>query len=106
MNVDPVLVEALGLDPATAEMSSYGGLGFTSTFMLTGVRDGEEAKFLVKTGSGPESEVMFRGMSCSRAGRQLLHVTYTVRRARVSQRSARRRPISLRPFPRPRAPLL
>ena len=61
MGVDPALIEALGLDPSTAKMSSHGGSGFASSFKVTGVRDGEEAKFFVKTGTGPDSEVMFRG---------------------------------------------
>lgn len=61
MLVDPALTEALGLDPSTAKMSSYGGSGFASTFKLTGTRDGSAATFFVKTGSGPDSEVMFRG---------------------------------------------
>ena len=61
MRVDPALTKALGLDPSTAKMSSYGGSGFASTFKLTGKRDGSEASFFVKTGSGSDSEVMFRG---------------------------------------------
>lgn len=61
MGVDPALVEALGLAPSTAKMASHGGSGFASSSKLTGLKDGKEAQFFVKTGSGADAEVMFRG---------------------------------------------
>ena len=61
MGVDPALAEALGLDPSTAKMASHGGSGFASSSKLTGLKDGKEARFFVKTGSGADAEVMFRG---------------------------------------------
>lgn len=59
--VDPAIINALGLDPAVTEMTSHGGSGFSSTFKLKTVVDGEEKNYFVKTGSGPDAEVMFRG---------------------------------------------
>lgn len=61
MSVDPALAEALGLDPSTAKMASHGGSGFASSSKLTGLKDGNEVRFFVKTGSGADAEVMFRG---------------------------------------------
>lgn len=61
MAVATALAEALGLDPSTAKLSSYGGSGFAASFKLTGVRDGKESAFFVKTGRGREAEIMFRG---------------------------------------------
>jgi len=59
--VDPALLEALGLDSATAKMATHGGSGFSSTFRLTGTVDGEEVSCFVKTGAGKDAEIMFRG---------------------------------------------
>jgi protein-ribulosamine 3-kinase len=59
--VDPAIAEALGLDPATARMTSHGGSGFSSTFRLDGKVDGKGVCYFVKTGTGEDAEVMFRG---------------------------------------------
>lgn len=61
MGVDPALAEALGLDPSTVKMASHGGSGFASSSKLTGLKDGKEAQFFVKTGSCADAEAMFRG---------------------------------------------
>jgi len=60
--VDPALIKALGLDAATTKISPHGGSGFASTFRLTATVNGEEVDYFVKTGSGSDSEVMFRGI--------------------------------------------
>jgi hypothetical protein len=59
--VDPAIIEALGLELATTKMATHGGSGFSSTFRLTGVVDGEEVSYFVKTGMGKDAEIMFRG---------------------------------------------
>ena len=67
MHVDPALVAALGLDPATATITSHGGSGFASTFKLAGIKKepgtGEmmRVQYFVKTGTGTDAATMFRG---------------------------------------------
>ncbi|CAK7209463.1 hypothetical protein SCUCBS95973_000449 [Sporothrix curviconia] len=82
MHVDPALVAALSLDPATATIKSHGGSGFASTYKLIGEKkkkkkdspdsgldldsnsDAEETtqvQFFVKTGTGADAATMFRG---------------------------------------------
>lgn len=60
-NVDPAILEALGLDLSGTEISSHGGSGFASTFKLSTTVDGHPTNYFIKTGSGSDSEVMFRG---------------------------------------------
>lgn len=64
-NVDPALLEALGLDPAASEINSHGGSGFASTFKLSSTKDGKRVNYFVKTGTGKDAEVMFRGEHAS-----------------------------------------
>ncbi len=59
--VDPAIVEALGLDPSNTKIHTHGGSGFTSTFKLSAKVDGKEMNYFVKTGTGQNAEVMFRG---------------------------------------------
>lgn len=63
--VDPAILEALGLDAETTRISSHGGSGFASTFRLSSVKKnddgGQEVSYFVKTGTGPEADVMFTG---------------------------------------------
>lgn len=61
-NVDPAILEALGLDPAATQIASHGGSGFASTFKISSQVDGQDRNYFVKTGSGSDSELMFRGM--------------------------------------------
>jgi protein-ribulosamine 3-kinase len=61
-NVDPALLDALSLDPANTVISSHGGSGFASTFKLSSTKDGKRVNFFVKTGTGKDAEVMFRGV--------------------------------------------
>ncbi|KLO93261.1 fructosamine-3-kinase [Fusarium fujikuroi] len=63
--VDPAIVEALGLDPANSAINSHGGSGFASTFKITSEKDGKPLNYFVKTGTGNEAEVMFRGEHAS-----------------------------------------
>lgn len=65
MPVDSAILEALGLDAQSTKQASHGGSGFSSTFRLTGVKDGKEVSYFVKTGTGPDAEVMFRGEHAS-----------------------------------------
>lgn len=65
MPVDSAILEALGLDAQNTKQASHGGSGFSSTFRLTGVKDGKEVNYFVKTGTGPDAEVMFRGEHAS-----------------------------------------
>lgn len=60
--VDPAIVQALGLDPDQAKMVSHGGGGFSSTFKVSGIVNGETKTFFVKTGSGKDSDIMFQGL--------------------------------------------
>ncbi|PKS06990.1 hypothetical protein jhhlp_005587 [Lomentospora prolificans] len=63
--VDSALIEALKLDPKTTRISTHGGSGFASTFRLTTSANGQDVNYFVKTGSGQDSEVMFRGEHAS-----------------------------------------
>lgn len=60
-NVDPAILDALGLDPANTKIVTHGGSGFSSTFKLSSIKDGQEINYFVKTGTGKDAEVMFRG---------------------------------------------
>ncbi|KAH8677482.1 fructosamine kinase [Xylariales sp. PMI_506] len=64
-SVDPAILEALGLDPSVAKIGSHGGSGFTSTFKLSSMVDGQEKNYFIKTGTGASSEVMFKGEHAS-----------------------------------------
>lgn len=59
--IDPAIVEVLGLDPSTARLTSHGGSGFASTFKLTSTVNGKEVNYFVKTGTGPDAALMFKG---------------------------------------------
>lgn len=61
--VDSAILEALDLDPEVTKIGSHGGSGFASTFKISSTVDGEEKNYFVKTGSGPDAELMFKGMS-------------------------------------------
>jgi protein-ribulosamine 3-kinase len=65
-SVDSAIIEALGLDPAVTKISSHGGSGFASTFRISSTADGKDVNYFVKTGSGADSELMFKGKSFSR----------------------------------------
>lgn len=59
--VDPAIIQALGLDAGQTQIASHGGSGFASTFKLSTTVNGEPMNYFVKTGSGSDSEVMFKG---------------------------------------------
>lgn len=64
MSVDPAIVDALGLDPATAVVEAHGGSAFASTYKLTGDKlggGGGRMQYFVKTGAGEHGATMFRG---------------------------------------------
>lgn len=58
---DPSILVALDLDPASSTISSHGGSGFASTFKLSGIRGGKTKNYFIKTGSGTNAEIMFKG---------------------------------------------
>lgn len=62
--VDPAILEALGLDASSASIASHsGGSGFASTFKVSSTQDDGSARdYFVKTAAGQGAEVMFRGM--------------------------------------------
>ncbi|KAK9798641.1 putative protein-ribulosamine 3-kinase [Seiridium cardinale] len=64
-NVDSAILTALGLDPATTNIASHGGSGFASTFKISSTVDGQDKNYFVKTGSGTDSELMFKGEHAS-----------------------------------------
>lgn len=65
MSVDPAILAAVGLDAQNTKQASHGGSGFSSTFKLTGLKDGRQVNYFVKTGMGTDAEVMFRGEHAS-----------------------------------------
>ena len=67
--VDPAILEALGLDVAHTTIASHGGSGFASTFKLSTTVDGQQRHYFVKTGTGKDAELMFRGPSMLPAAR-------------------------------------
>lgn len=65
MAVDSAILQALGLSAQDANQASHGGSGFSSTFKLTGIKDGVNVSYFVKTGSGSDAETMFKGEHAS-----------------------------------------
>lgn len=63
--VDSAILEALGLDAKSSKIAAHGGSGFASTFKLSGQVDGKEVNYFVKTGTGTDAEIMFRGQPTS-----------------------------------------
>ncbi|KAJ0125185.1 phosphotransferase enzyme family protein [Diaporthe amygdali] len=59
--VDSAILAALGLDPDNTKQASHGGSGFSSTFKLSGTKDGKDVNYFVKTGTGKDAKVMFAG---------------------------------------------
>lgn len=60
--VDSAILEALGLNPDQTKITNHGGSGFASTFRLSSLAaDGSPVNYFVKTGTGAEYELMFRG---------------------------------------------
>lgn len=59
--VDTAILDALGLEPANTKMVTHGGSGFSSTFKLSSIKDGQDMNYFVKTGTGKDAEVMFQG---------------------------------------------
>ncbi|KAF2397423.1 Ketosamine-3-kinase [Trichodelitschia bisporula] len=68
MKLDPAVIELLSLDPEQTTVSSAGGGGCSSasTAKITAkLPDGTEKQFFMKTSSGGDAEVMFRGEHAS-----------------------------------------
>ncbi|KAI2632396.1 fructosamine kinase [Hypoxylon sp. NC1633] len=62
---DAAILEALGLNSKDTKITSHGGSGFASTFKLSSAVDGKEKNYFVKTGTGSDSEIMFKGEHAS-----------------------------------------
>lgn len=62
---DPAILEALGLEATDSQLVPHGGSGFASSFKLTATKDGEDVALFVKTGTGPDANVMFQGEHAS-----------------------------------------
>jgi hypothetical protein len=60
-NVDPAIIEALGLEATSSKLVSHGSSGFSSTYKLVATKGGKELTYFVKTSTGPDAKVMFRG---------------------------------------------
>ncbi|KAK0723249.1 Fructosamine/Ketosamine-3-kinase [Lasiosphaeria miniovina] len=63
--IDAAILAALGLDADSAKLVPHGGSGFASTFKLVATKDGEDVAYFVKTGTGADADVMFRGEHAS-----------------------------------------
>lgn len=75
-SVDPAILEALGLDLANTKIASHGGAGFSTSFKLSSTRDGKPVNYFVKTGTGKESELMFKGESSHYSSGDLSHTRH------------------------------
>jgi protein-ribulosamine 3-kinase len=65
MKLDDSVVRLLGIDPMKTALSSAGsgGCSSASTYkIVTRDANGAEKQFFMKSGSGEDAEVMFRGM--------------------------------------------
>lgn len=64
MKLDPAVIEILSLDPSRTNVSSASGWGSSSAStskITTTFEDGTEKHFFMKTGSGKDAEIMFKG---------------------------------------------
>lgn len=64
MKLDPAVVKLLGLDTAATTVTSAGGGGCSSAStskIVSKLQDGTEKAFFMKTGSGKDAKVMFKG---------------------------------------------
>ncbi|KAK4101797.1 Ketosamine-3-kinase [Parathielavia hyrcaniae] len=60
-SVDPAILEPLGLELTGSRLVPIGGSSFSSAYKLVVTSNGEDLSFFVKTGTGPDAEIMFRG---------------------------------------------
>lgn len=98
-SVDSEIIKSLSLDPDQTSITSHGGSGFASTSKISSTVDGQPVKYFVKTGTGKDSEVMFRG-ECHRFNGSIVRVNYSQVSMRLSTPSTTRFPISARdPMP-------
>jgi len=64
MKLDPAVIEILSLDPSKTNVSSACGRGSSSAStskITTTLEDGKDKLFFMKTGSGKDAEIMFKG---------------------------------------------
>ncbi|KAF2109614.1 Fructosamine/Ketosamine-3-kinase [Lophiotrema nucula] len=68
MKIDPAVVKLLDIDPENTTVSSAGGGGCSSAStsrITTKLSDGTQKLFFMKSGSGKDAEVMFKGEHAS-----------------------------------------
>lgn len=68
VQVDSASIKLLSLDPSKTTVSSHGGGGMSSAStakIVSTLPDGKRKVFFMKTGSGKDAEVMFRGAAFS-----------------------------------------
>lgn len=66
MKVDPSVISALSLDPATTTVAAYGSSGFNATAKIsTTLKDGTQKYYFMKSAAGENAEIMFRGEHAS-----------------------------------------
>ncbi|KAL8761469.1 MAG: hypothetical protein Q9184_002404 [Pyrenodesmia sp. 2 TL-2023] len=66
MRLDPSVISALSLDPATTTVAAHGSSGFNATAKIsTTLKDGSQKYYFVKTAAGKDAEIMFRGEHAS-----------------------------------------
>ena len=64
MKLDSAIAKLLSLDARRTTVSSGGGVGMSSAStanIMTKLQDGSNKKFFMKTASGSEAEIMFKG---------------------------------------------
>lgn len=66
MQLDPSIIRALSLDPATTTVATHGSSGFNATAKIsTTLPTGTRKHFFMKTAPGKDAETMFRGEHAS-----------------------------------------
>ncbi|KAL9004599.1 MAG: hypothetical protein Q9188_002608 [Gyalolechia gomerana] len=67
MKLDPTIIRALSLDPATTTVSAHGSSGFNATAKIsTTLKNGPRKNYFMKTlAAGKDAETMFRGEHAS-----------------------------------------
>ena len=69
MKLDPAVIKLLKLDPENTSVTSTGGGGCSSartSKITTKTEDGTQKQFFMKSGTGKDAEVMFKGDNTTR----------------------------------------
>lgn len=66
MQLDTAILQALNLSPSQTTAATHGSSGFSTTAKITtNLPDGTPKTFFLKTGAGPDAEIMFAGEHAS-----------------------------------------